>query len=71
MTGAIEVNGRLRPKNSESFRELSCYIHQDDVLRMCLTVKESMMIATHLKLGYKISLEEKTKLVNLKNFNKW
>lgn len=34
---------------------------------MYLTVGESMMIATHLKLGYNISMEEKNSLVR---FNK-
>lgn len=64
VTGRIEVNGKLRSHNSESFRTLSCYIHQDDELRGYLTVKESMMIAAHLKLGYKISITEKKKIVS-------
>lgn len=63
VSGVIEVNNIPRPSNCESFRELSCYIHQDDALRAWLTVDESMLIATHLKLGYDKTLKEKQELV--------
>lgn len=65
VTGAIEVNGRPRAKNCEAFRELSCYIHQEDAHRAWLTVKEAMLIATHLKLGFDVTISEKMKMVKI------
>lgn len=63
MTGTVRVNGTDVATTSQKFRELSCYIHQDDLLRPQLTVGETMMLATHLKLGFKITTSEKLKLV--------
>lgn len=52
VTGKIAVNGKNRSSNSENFRNVSAYIHQDDALRPYLTVREAMTMATHLKLGF-------------------
>lgn len=63
VTGTIRVNGKVVSTNSQKYRELSCYIHQDDLLRPQLTVGEIMMLAAHLKLGFKISKSKKLTLV--------
>ncbi|XP_075153703.1 ATP-binding cassette sub-family G member 1-like [Haematobia irritans] len=63
VTGSIRVNGTTISNSSQKFRQLSCYIHQDDMLRPQLTVGETMMLAAHLKLGFKISKKEKIRLV--------
>ncbi|XP_065356936.1 ATP-binding cassette sub-family G member 1 [Calliphora vicina] len=63
VTGTIRVNGKVVSTNSQKYRELSCYIHQDDLLRPQLTVGEIMMLAAHLKLGFKISKQSKLNLV--------
>lgn len=63
VSGMVQVNGKSRSHNSESFRKLSCYIQQHDALRPWLTVNEAMICATHLKLGFGISLDEKRKLI--------
>lgn len=64
VTGTIKVNGEVISTASNKFRKLSCYIHQDDLLRHQLTVGESMMLAAHLKLGYEISRTKKLNLVS-------
>ncbi|XP_013103681.1 ATP-binding cassette sub-family G member 1 [Stomoxys calcitrans] len=63
VTGSVRVNGTTISTSSQKFRELSCYLHQDDMLRPQLTVGETMMLAAHLKLGFKISKKEKLRLV--------
>ncbi|XP_058168547.1 uncharacterized protein LOC131283007 [Anopheles ziemanni] len=63
VSGMVQVNGKSRSHNSESFRKLSCYIQQHDALRPWLTVNEAMICATHLKLGFGISMDEKRKLI--------
>ncbi|KAM7353329.1 ATP-binding cassette sub-family G member 1 [Cochliomyia hominivorax] len=63
VTGTIRVNGKVVSTNSQKYRELSCYIHQNDLLRPQLTVGEIMMLAAHLKLGFKISKSQKLTLV--------
>lgn len=62
ISGSIKVNGKARSVNT--FRKSSAYIHQDDALRPWLVTHESMMIAAHLKLGFTVSHEHKTKLVS-------
>ncbi|XP_037042719.1 ATP-binding cassette sub-family G member 1 [Bradysia coprophila] len=63
VTGKIKVNGKNRSSNSQSFRSLAAYIHQDDALRPYLTVSEAMTIATNLKLGYNVTKEYKTSMI--------
>lgn len=70
VTGKITVNGKNRSSNSENFRNVSAYIHQDDALRPYLTVCEAMTVAAHLKLGFKITKEYKLQLVSEKKQKK-
>ncbi|XP_055589004.1 LOW QUALITY PROTEIN: ATP-binding cassette sub-family G member 1-like [Uranotaenia lowii] len=63
VSGIVQVNGKTRHHNSQSFKKLSCYIQQHDAIRPYLTVDEAMTIATHLKLGFSVSREEKQKLI--------
>lgn len=68
-TGNIRVNGKPMSTISEKFRRLSCYIHQDDLLRPQLLVGEIMLMAAHLKLGFKVSKEHKLNTVSDVEFN--
>ncbi|XP_034187738.2 ATP-binding cassette sub-family G member 1 isoform X1 [Osmia lignaria lignaria] len=50
VTGQVSTNGQLR--DVESFKKMSCYIMQEDLIQPRLTVFEAMQFAVDLKLGH-------------------
>ncbi|GLV37365.1 uncharacterized protein CBL_10668 [Carabus blaptoides fortunei] len=63
-SGTVHINGRIRDNNKpHQFRRLSAYIQQEDMLRPKLTVRETMTIAAHLKLGFNVTTAYKREQV--------
>ncbi|XP_022919714.2 ATP-binding cassette subfamily G member 4-like [Onthophagus taurus] len=61
VSGEVLVN--QEPRNMRKFRKISAYLMQEDLLQPLLSVKESMTIAAHLKLGNNYSREEKAVVI--------
>ena len=59
--GDLVANGN---KAGKTFRSLSAFVQQDDVLMGNLTVRESLRYAAMLRLSSKIPLEEKMRRVD-------
>ncbi|KAG5676197.1 hypothetical protein PVAND_006046 [Polypedilum vanderplanki] len=61
-TGSILINNK--PRNMKVFRRMSRYIMQQDIHQVALTVRDVMMYAADLKLGFKdLTKEQKAEIV--------
>lgn len=62
MSGSIKINER--PRDMKKFKRISSYIMQEDLLQQRLSVKESMMIASRLKVGGELTETERNMAVD-------
>lgn len=58
----VYINGKTR--DLKVFQRMSRYIMQQDVYQPMLSVQEAMTISANLKLGSKVSAEEKEAVVS-------
>lgn len=57
------MNGKIRHDRANS-QKLIAYIPQEQQLRKFLTVEETMILAAHFKLGFKIGINTKKEKVS-------
>ncbi|KAG8228307.1 hypothetical protein J437_LFUL007025 [Ladona fulva] len=60
-TGCVSTNGK--PRDLNRFRKISRYIMQEDRLQKHVSVKEALKTAADLKLGNRLSEEDKGRVV--------
>ncbi|XP_055376361.1 ATP-binding cassette sub-family G member 4 [Condylostylus longicornis] len=61
-SGEININGK--PRQTKIFRKMSRFIMQHEELDEFVTVREAMMLSANLKLGSKLSIEEKNRIID-------
>lgn len=61
-TGTIKLNGKA--VNQKSIRRKSSYIMQENKLHEYLTVRETMTFAINLKVGRRLSVEQRQSKVS-------
>ena len=63
-SGQVLLNGT--PRKLKLFKKISRYIMQNEELDVYSTVRESMMMAAHLKLDSDLSSKDKNDVVSVK-----
>lgn len=63
----VYINGK--PRDLKVFQRMSRYIMQQDVYQPMLSVKEAMTISANLKLGSRVTAEEKDGVVRIIHFH--